>query len=379
MWSNMFCYTTSSMQRFIFVGVISVSLFTLSLLSARIYALGFRTGPTGTRIATLIGIFLPLFLLLSMTLTRASTNVVLRFIGAIGDILTGIGFYLLLASLVLGIILVIGTLFSVGIPVWLSYLFFFLGILLSGIGFLQATYITTRIYEVPLQNAPVSWNGKRAVLVSDTHFGQVNAGGFAKKVVSHIEKLHPDFVLFAGDMYDGPAMDTLPISTAWSNLTQTTPVFYAPGNHEGYGPYETFLASAHTAGFTVLDNKKTMYDGVEIAGLTYHTKTQTGVVDSILKSFAFNKNIPIIMVNHPPLFTDLMEANGVDLMVSGHTHNGQFWPFGYLTKAIYGKFNYGFAQNGDLGVITTRGVGTFGPPMRLFNSPELVEITFKVN
>lgn len=64
-------------------------------------------------------------------------------------------------------------------------------------------------------------------------------------------------------------------------------------------------------------------------------------------------------------------------MVSGHTHRGQFWPLNYIVKAIYGKYIYGMNVDDTLTTLTTSGVGTAGPPMRLFNSPEIVVINFQ--
>jgi predicted MPP superfamily phosphohydrolase len=64
-------------------------------------------------------------------------------------------------------------------------------------------------------------------------------------------------------------------------------------------------------------------------------------------------------------------------MLSGHTHRGQVWPFRYVTHKVYDGYDYGMKKMHDMTVITSNGIGTFGPPMRLFNSPEVVVIHFK--
>lgn len=87
--------------------------------------------------------------------------------------------------------------------------------------------------------------------------------------------------------------------------------------------------------------------------------------------------MPSILINHPPTALAAAHEAGVDLQVSGHTHNGQFWPMTYLVRKIYGQYYYGLKAYEDMQVITSSGVGTFGPPFRLFNPPEIVLITFQ--
>ncbi|MCC6198873.1 hypothetical protein IT401_01505 [Candidatus Nomurabacteria bacterium] len=58
-------------------------------------------------------------------------------------------------------------------------------------------------------------------------------------------------------------------------------------------------------------------------------------------------------------------------------HNGQFWTMNYLIKGIYGRFSHGMQKYENMTVITSSGIGTFGPPYRLFNTPELILITFR--
>jgi predicted MPP superfamily phosphohydrolase len=84
-----------------------------------------------------------------------------------------------------------------------------------------------------------------------------------------------------------------------------------------------------------------------------------------------------ILINHPPTAFAAPHEYGVNLIVSGHTHRGQTWPFRYITRKVYGKYDYGMRPYETLTSITSNGIGTFGPPIRLFNSPEVVLIHFK--
>lgn len=361
--------------RIVFLVVITVTTFSISILTAKIYSIGFKLNPINSRIVLSIGALMPLIFILTMFFDRSSKNPFSYPVNALG----GIIFYLFITGILLGIIIFIGKINHTTIPLSISTIFFSLGILMGIAGLIQAKFIKTTSYTISLPGAPIEWNDKKAVLVSDTHFGLINHKSFSDKVVSKILNIDPDFVLHAGDFYDGPKNDTASITESWKNLAEKIPVFYAPGNHEEYGDYEGFLTSIKNAGVTALVDSSTTYKGVQIAGITYRDKNQLENASIALKNLNLDKNTPSILINHPPTFQKTVQEIGVDLMVSGHTHKGQFWPINFIVKRIYGKYIYGVNKDGDLITITTSGVGTAGPPLRLFNTPELVIINFTTN
>ena len=364
-------------SRIIFMLVAFIALISISYFTAKMYSVGFRFNGQTTKFTFLAFLLIPLLFIASMIMSRSAA----WGIGSLGytvlQVIAGFGLYLFFGAIILGAILIIGALTQTTIPTIVPLLIFGLSILIGIIGLVQARTITVTPYTVTLQNAPGSWNGKTAVLVTDTHFGLVNAKAFSDKVVSKIISIQPDFVLHAGDFYDGPHIDTLPITESWSGLTSSIPVFYAPGNHEGYGTYQTFIKSARDANITVLEDNKVEYDGVQIAGITYRDGKESVAGTQAIQGLALDPNRPSILINHPPTSLPAANDNGVDLMVSGHTHNGQFWPLNYVTRAVYGIYSYGLNTYKSVQVLTSRGVGTFGPPFRTFNQSELVLITFK--
>ena len=80
--------------------------------------------------------------------------------------------------------------------------------------------------------------------------------------------------------------------------------------------------------------------------------------------------MPIIVIDQQPLEQDRVVALGADLLVSGHTHQGQLWPFKILTKLIY-KIEDGLVQKGNTHLYVSPGYGTWGPPVRIGNRPEI--------
>ena len=88
---------------------------------------------------------------------------------------------------------------------------------------------------------------------------------------------------------------------------------------------------------------------------------------------------PTILLYHVPYPSTVYQARdaGVNLMLSGHTHKGQMFPLNYITKLVYKGFDFGLHNFGDFYLYTSVGTGTWGPPMRSGNSPEIVQITLK--
>jgi len=84
-----------------------------------------------------------------------------------------------------------------------------------------------------------------------------------------------------------------------------------------------------------------------------------------------DKNYPIIVLNHQPFNLGDAVNEGVDLHLSGHTHHGQLWPLNYMTNAIY-ELSWGFLKKGNTNFYVSSGYGTWGPPVRIGNTPEIV-------
>lgn len=363
------------MSRIPFGVLISIILILVSYFTSKMYALGFRFEIIASRVAFVTFLIVPILFVTSVVLAR-SGHIAASLYREI-QLLAGIGFYLFIGAILLALCLIVAAIAGTQLPIGIAWGVLALSLIFAAVGYIQSTYITITPYTVTLSGAPASWEGRTAVLISDTHVGLVNHKTFSNTVVDKILEIKPDFVLHAGDFYDGPPVDTLPITASWKRLTQSIPVFFGPGNHEEYGNYGVLVDSIRAAGVTVLDDKKVEYDGVQITGITYRAGKDNPDAARALESLGITDQEPAILINHPPTALAAAVANHVDLQVSGHTHNGQFWPMTYLVRKIYDTYYYGLKDYETMKVITTSGVGTFGPPFRLFNTPELVLITFK--
>lgn len=365
----------------IFIGLlIALFLIGISYFNTKVYGYGLKLNSQNTKILFFIFLLIPLLFALSMVLgfEGLMPNILHRII----QMIAGFGLFLFFGAIVLGIIYSFGFLFRVNLPSYLSYVFFILSLVLASIGYIQARFIKVVDYTIKSEKVPESLLGKKAILISDTHFGKVNHKYFSDKIVNKIITLNPDFVLHAGDFYDGPKNDTKPITLSWFRLAEKFPVFMAPGNHEEYGDYRGFLKSIADAGVNTLEDQKIAFGDIEIVGIKYREnlgKKNTAnleIVNNALKNLNLDPNKFTILINHAPTALKVANDYNIDLQVSGHTHKGQFWPLNYIVKSIYKEYTYGLNPYQNLQVLTTSGVGTASVPSRLFNTPELVRITF---
>ncbi len=249
--------------------------------------------------------------------------------------------------------------------------------LASAVAVTNAAWVRIRRLNIKLPNLPESWRGRKAALVSDLHLGHVHNSRFLRRIVSAIAKLNPDIVWLAGDLYDGTAIDADHAAAPLSALKPPLGVFFVEGNHEEFTDPSRYLRAVQRAGARVLDNEKIEIDGLQILGVPYRHATHGQHFRSVLDAIGIDRNRASVLLTHAPDQVAVAESAGISLQVSGHTHLGQFIPYTWLAARIYRKFVYGLQRIGNLQVYTSSGAGTWGPPLRLGSSPEIVLICFE--
>jgi predicted MPP superfamily phosphohydrolase len=118
-------------------------------------------------------------------------------------------------------------------------------------------------------------------------------------------------------------------------------------------------------------------DNVQFAGRKDMDKTGDG--KNKRKSAAqllggLRTDMPTVVIEHEPYDLDELQKNGADLVLSGHTHGGQLWPGNILVRFMY-KNAAGQKKVGGMETITTAGIGTYGPPLRLGCAAEIPVIS----
>ena len=116
---------------------------------------------------------------------------------------------------------------------------------------------------------------------------------------------------------------------------------------------------------------------MQIVGVPYNHDTHDGHLRSVLQGIGVDRNRASILLTHAPDRPHVAEEAGISLQVSGHTHVGQFFPWTWVARRIYRQFAYGLSRIGKMQVYTSSGAGTWGPPLRLGSSPEIVLLQFE--
>lgn len=250
--------------------------------------------------------------------------------------------------------------------------------LLAGLyGIVNARWIRIRRHRVQLAHLPESWRGRKALLMTDLHLGNINGVRFSRRMARLAQKLRPDIIFLPGDLFDGVNADVDELLEPFRALNPPLGFYFCTGNHEEFGDPAHYIEPIARAGIRVLKNERVTIDGVHIAGVSYRDSTHPARLRALLEGMHLNSGHPSILLHHVPSRLPIAEKAGVSLQLSGHTHCGQMFPYNWFTYRVFGKFTYGLQRFGDLQVYTSSGAGTWGPPMRVGTQPEIVALEFE--
>ncbi|MDB6058545.1 MAG: hypothetical protein JWO95_2389 [Verrucomicrobiales bacterium] len=234
-------------------------------------------------------------------------------------------------------------------------------------------------YEIALPGLPRELDGKVLVQLSDLHLGNILGKQWLQKLIARVNAMSPDIVVITGDLVDGNVGRVEPLRETLKQLRAPLGVWAVSGNHEFYAGLARSIALFENAGFTALrDASKQAARGLNIAGVDDLTSRApfTDADHPINHALANRASGATILLSHSPLDAEKAAAAGVGLMLSGHTHNGQIWPFKYLVRSRYRLLSGRYDVNG-LTAIVSRGTGTWGPRMRLWVPGEIVRIKLR--
>jgi len=255
-----------------------------------------------------------------------------------------------------------------------------LAVLLAGVGLAQGLRApAVSEHEVRLAGLPPRLDGTVLVQLSDLHLGSLLGERWLRGRIAQVAKLRPDLVAVTGDLVDGDAAHVEALAPALATLRAPLGVWAVTGNHEFYAGLARSLDVLAKGGVRVLrDGWAEVASGLVLAGvddLTARRQFGDGS-DPLPGALADRPPGATILLSHTPWRVREAAAQGVGLMLCGHTHAGQIWPFGYLVSLTY-AFLGGRYEVGGMSLVVSRGTGTWGPRMRLWRRSEIVRITLR--
>lgn len=236
---------------------------------------------------------------------------------------------------------------------------------------------TVEKYEVVLPGLPDTMDGTVLVALSDMHLGLQLGEHWLAARIAQVKALRPNIVVFLGDIFEGHGPPKDPLIEKFKQLSAPLGVWAVTGNHEFHRRGD--MSMFKEVGFKFLHNVwAEVRPGLVLAGVDdLTTRRRKGLVgDPISQALSGRPSGATIFLSHTPWQAEKVAKAGVKLMLSGHTHGGQIWPFDYIVRRYYPLLEGRYEVDG-MTVIVCRGTGTWGPRMRLWRPGEILHVTLR--
>ncbi len=230
-------------------------------------------------------------------------------------------------------------------------------------GLMNARFLRVKEHILPTDKVE---GEVRVAHLSDIHIGAVYSPSFLKRVVVKTNALDPDMVLITGDLADGAFDYNDDTFRALDELK--APTYYVTGNHEHYAGLSRMLESLSKTKVRRLANSMVIEKGIQVIGVDYWAEKNevARTIDEIQPDWSMYS----LLMYHVPRELDAVKQRRIDLMLSGHTHGGQFFPFSVFSRLVWKKHK-GLYDLGSTRLFVSSGIGTWGPPIRIGTSSQV--------
>jgi Predicted phosphohydrolases len=380
------------MKKYQMIVFFSIALTIYSLVNIYLFYKGYKAIPCLQRNRLLYSItffLLAVLFIVAKILESKHSSVITDILNIIGGfwlafMLYGFLFFLL-SDIILLILRIPGIIRGENILLFRKWSFIIIAsassLLIIG-GFINAIIPVTREYNITINKPAGSVKTLRIAAVSDIHLGSIIRKRSLLKLSGMIKDMKPDLVLLLGDIVDGEIGPVLrgDLLQYFTYPKCTDGLYAITGNHEFIGGANRTIPYIESKGIRVLkDEMVTLEGGIQLIGridrdsFRFYKKERMTLGD-LMKQVDTTK--PVILLDHQPFHLDETAKYGIDLELSGHTHNGQMWPLNYVIKMIY-ELSYGYLKKGNTNFIVSSGYGLWGPRVRSGSKSEVLLINIK--
>jgi predicted MPP superfamily phosphohydrolase len=214
----------------------------------------------------------------------------------------------------------------------------------------------------------------RLVHLTDLHIGGVYTLERLAKVMDIVHAAEPDLLVMTGDLVDGDMSSRGREAELLATHGARYGAFSIPGNHDFYSGIDQALRFMRRAGLSVIRDNRVDVAGISIVGLDDPAKFGRGLSlgERLPQGITFPEGRFVLLLKHRPQVLEETEGK-FDLQLSGHTHGGQIWPFGYVVQWV-NKHVQHLSYKGGSAVYVSNGAGFWGPPLRFLTPPEVTVI-----
>jgi predicted MPP superfamily phosphohydrolase len=240
-------------------------------------------------------------------------------------------------------------------------------------GMFKYADIKVNRYQIEIPRRSSALQHLRILLASDFHLRELTSDHLMPDFVKKVNSLNADILLLPGDILEGDRQDeqVAEFERQFSQIQTKYGVYASLGNHEFYhgGERTDFFKNAHITVLT--DTTIIINHAFALLGRNdqhfYKRKPVSDLVGNL------PDKLPVIILDHRPTDLQNISASGADILVSGHTHNGQLFPFNYIADKIY-ELSWGYKKINKTHVFVTSGIQLWGPPVRTTGDSEMMVI-----
>lgn len=233
---------------------------------------------------------------------------------------------------------------------------------------------TPNVIDFTIEDTKIKEDTK-VVVASDFHIDLATPLSHIKKIVNLINAQNPDYIMLVGDIIDDVPED-LDEKIAELKKLKAKKIYLSYGNHEHYNAPARWMVKFTKLGFDVLYNTGEQIGdtGLFVAGIPDMYSVEPNFQKAM---YYITDDDYKILMSHSPAIAKQLEKDQFDLVLSGHTHGGQIFPFHLIVKSA-NDFLAGMYEVNENSLYITRGAGYWGPPMRLFAPSDITVFNFKV-
>ncbi len=248
--------------------------------------------------------------------------------------------------------------------------------------------IQTSRFTIISNDLPIEFNGFSIAHISDLHNTQIGIDN--AELINILLNEKPDIIVITGDLIDSNHTDVQIALSFAEQALEIAPCYYVTGNHEfrAYTQYIEMKEKLEEIGICVLENEAVMFEQngafIQIIGLKdpEFFSNENNSIESIIEtnlSKLKSQNTYTILLSHRPEYFEIYKKHNINLVLSGHTHGGQFrLPFigGLFApgQGFFPEYDAGLYVKNETSMIISRGIGNSAIPLRFNNRPEIIII-----
>ncbi len=242
------------------------------------------------------------------------------------------------------------------------------------VGAVQYSDIKVNEYRIQIPQKDSPLHHLKIALASDFHLKEITAKSFMERFTAKVNALNVDILLLPGDILEGDRQNGQleEFERQFRNIRTKYGTYATLGNHEFYRRNVKLDFYAKSNITLLQDSAIVVNNAFTLVGRNDNHLRGRKTISELMGTV--KHDLPVIVLDHRPIELSQVSATDVDILLCGHTHHGQLFPFNYITEKVY-ELSWGYKKIGNTNVFVTSGVQLWGPPVRTAGDSEIMVIS----